>query len=72
MKAGVLPLCLALIGCSQPGPDDGPKPRYQMAVDGKGDAWRLDTVTGKMSECYRARDAGPDTAYCANVPDRPK
>jgi len=45
---------------------------YQLAVDGEGNAWRLDTSSGEMSRCWQgmAKYAAP-TCYKATQLDKP-
>ncbi len=50
---GWLAVCLALAACSPPPRDGTPPARYQLAVDGTGNAWRLDTVTGETRRCWQ-------------------
>lgn len=59
MKTALVILCLVLYGCdeikSKPSASDQPKltQRFQLAVDGAGNAWRWDMVTGETWKCWQ-------------------
>jgi hypothetical protein len=51
--AGLLLLKIVIAGCNQPARNEVSTGRYQLAVDGQGNAWQLDTVTGDMKRCWQ-------------------
>ncbi len=74
MKAFFITLCLALVGCDQLSPEKTVQskevaPRYQMAVDSEGNAWRLDTVSGEIKRCWQGSPGSanyPPSCYTAD------